>query len=132
MAATNFPIQIKLTPVEVPQFDGADVVIAADCTAYKYADFEKDFGGKPLLMGCGKLDDMDYSEKLSEIFAKNDIKHISYVRMETPCCMKLEHMLKEGIKKSGKDIPMSTTYVGMDNMLKDKPLMHHPGEHPAA
>ncbi|MFR4263224.1 MAG: hypothetical protein ACLT14_12270, partial [Butyricicoccaceae bacterium] len=83
----QWPVQIKLVPVNAPYFDGANLLIAADCTAYAYANFHQDFiRGKVTLVGCPKLDDVDYSEKLTEILRQNNIKSVTVVRMEVPCC----------------------------------------------
>lgn len=88
----QWPVQIKLAPVNAPYFDGAKLLIAADCTAYAYGSFHQDFiRGKVTLIGCPKLDDVDYSEKLTEIIRNNDIKSVTVVRMEVPCCGGLEH-----------------------------------------
>ena len=87
----QWPVQIKLVPVNAPYFDGASLLIAADCTAYAYANFHQDFiRGKVTLVGCPKLDDVDYSEKLTEILRQNNIKSVTVVRMEVPCCGGLE------------------------------------------
>ena len=83
----NWPVQIKLAPLQAPYFDGAKLLIAADCTAYAYANFHKEFiRGKVTLIGCPKLDAVNYSEKLTEILRNNDIQSVTIVRMEVPCC----------------------------------------------
>lgn len=103
---SQWPVQIKLVPVNAPYFDGARLLIAADCTAYAYADFHRDFiRGRITLVGCPKLDSVDYSEKLTEIIRCNDIKEVTIVRMEVPCCGGLEAAAKKAIQQSGKFIP---------------------------
>lgn len=92
----NWPVQIKLAPFQAPYFDGAKLLIAADCSAYAYASFHQDFiKGKVALIGCPKLDAIDYSEKLTEIIANNDIQSVTIVRMEVPCCGGLEIAAKK-------------------------------------
>ena len=104
----NFPIQIKLAPINAPWFDGADLLIAADCTAYAYGNFHNDFiKGKVLLIGCPKLDMVNYAEKLTQIFANNDIRQITVVRMTVPCCGGLPFAADNAIKASGKEIPLN-------------------------
>lgn len=91
----NWPVQIKLAPLQAPYFDGAKLLIAADCTAYAYANFHKEFIlGKVTLIGCPKLDAVNYSEKLTEILRNNDIQSVTIVRMEVPCCGGLEMAAK--------------------------------------
>ena len=102
----NFPIQLKLAPVNAPYFDGADLLIAADCTAYAHPDFHNTFmAGRVTLIGCPKLDSVDYAEKLSQIFANNDIRSITLVRMTVPCCGGLPWATQRALEQSGKDIP---------------------------
>ena len=104
----NFPVQIKLAPVNAPYFNGAHLLIAADCTAYAYGNFHGDFiQGKVLLIGCPKLDMVNYAEKLTLVFANNDIKEITVVRMTVPCCGGLPFAAENAIKTSGKEIPMN-------------------------
>ena len=104
---SNFPVQIKLVAPNAPYFDGADLLIAADCTAYAYGSFNKDFiRGKVTLIGCPKLDDVDYSKKLLEIFRYNDIRSITVTRMTVPCCGGLTNAVKKALEKSRKDIPL--------------------------
>ena len=108
----NFPVQIKLVPPNAPYFDGADLLIAADCTAFAYGNFHNDFiRDRVTLIGCPKLDSVDYSRKLSEIFANNDIRSITVVRMQVPCCGGLPFAVKTAIENSGKDIPMSVVVI---------------------
>ena len=103
---SQWPVQIKLVPVSAPFFDGAKLLIAADCTAYAYAAFHERFiNGHITLIGCPKLDNADYSEKLTEILRSNNIKSITVVRMEVPCCGGLEHAAKTALQNSGKCIP---------------------------
>lgn len=102
----QWPVQIKLAPFNAPYFQGADLLIAADCGAYAYANFHNEFmKNKVTLIGCPKLDDGDYSEKLTEIIGTNDIKSVTVVRMEVPCCGGIEHAVKSALQKSGKFIP---------------------------
>jgi NAD-dependent dihydropyrimidine dehydrogenase PreA subunit len=103
----NFPVQIKLLPPNAPYFDGADLLIAADCTAYSYGNFHHDFmKDKVTLIGCPKLDMVDYSEKLTQIFKYNNIRSITVTRMTVPCCGGLSHAVKTAIENSGKNIPL--------------------------
>lgn len=114
----NWPVQIKLAPVNAPYFDRAKLLIAADCTAYAYASFHKDFiRGKVTLIGCPKLDSVDYSEKLTAIIRDNDIQSVTIVRMEVPCCGGLEMAAKKALQDSGKFIPWQVVTVGIDGRL---------------
>lgn len=116
----QWPCQIKLVPVNAPYFNGAKLLIAADCTAYAYANMHEDFmKGKITLIGCPKLDDMDYSEKLTEIIAANDIKSVTVVRMEVPCCGGLEAAAKKALQASGKFIPWQVVTLSLDGKIKD-------------
>lgn len=116
----QWPVQIKLAPVNAPYFDGAKLLIAADCTAYAYGSFHQDFiRGKVTLIGCPKLDDMDYSEKLTEIIRNNDIKSVTVVRMEVPCCGGLEHAAVTALKNSGKFIPWNVVTISIDGKILD-------------
>lgn len=109
---SHWPIQIKLAPINAPYFNEADLLIAADCTAFAYGNFHNDFiKGKVILIGCPKLDDIDYSEKLDQIFSSNDIKSITTVRMQVPCCGGLAFAVQEAIKRSGKIINSKTITV---------------------
>ena len=115
----NWPVQIKLAPIQAPYFEDADLLIAADCSAYAYGNFHKDFiEGKITLMGCPKLDMVDYSEKLTERFASNTIRSITLTRMEVPCCGGLEYAVKQAIAASGKDIPLKVVTIGINGVLK--------------
>lgn len=109
---TNWPVQIKLMSPIFPCFEKSDVLIAADCTAYSYANFHNDFmSGKTTLIGCPKLDNIDYSEKLSEVFSRNNVNSVTIVRMDVPCCRGIEFAVREGIRKSGKDIEPETIII---------------------
>ena len=111
----QWPVQIKLAPVNAPYFNGAQLLIAADCTAYAYAGFhEKFMKGHVTLIGCPKLDAIDYSEKLTEIFRNNDIRSISVVRMEVPCCGGMTYAVQRAIANSGKDIPCKVTVLSIN------------------
>lgn len=102
----QWPVQIKLVPINAPYFDGADLLIAADCTAYVYANFHQDFiKGKITLIGCPKLDSVDYSQKLTEIIKQNNIRSVTIVRMEVPCCGGLQQAAIKAMKDSGKFLP---------------------------
>ncbi len=115
---SQWPVQIKLVPVNAPYFDGARLLIAADCTAYAYAAFHERFiKGHVTLVGCPKLDGVDYSEKLTEIIRNNDIKSVTVVRMEVPCCGGLEHAAKTALQRSGKFIPWQVVTVSTDGRI---------------
>lgn len=110
----QWPCQIKLAPVNAPYFHGADLLIAADCTAYAYANIHDDFmKGKITLIGCSKLDAVDYSDKLTEIVRNNEIKSITVLRMEVPCCGGIEMAAKRAVQNSGKNIPVQVTTVSI-------------------
>ena len=115
---SQWPVQIKLVPVNAPYFDGAKLLIAADCTAYAYAAFHEQFiKGHITLVGCPKLDSVDYSEKLTEIIRRNDIKSVTIVRMEVPCCGGLEHAAKTALQNSGKFIPWQVVTISTDGRI---------------
>ena len=117
---SNWPVQIKLAPLTAPYFQGAKLLIAADCTAYAYAAFHHDFiRGKVILIGCPKLDSIDYTEKLTAIIRNNDIAGVSIVRMEVPCCGGLEKAAKKAIQTSGKFIPWQVVTIGIDGTIKE-------------
>lgn len=117
----QWPVQIKLVPVNAQYFDGAKLLIAADCTAYAYAAFHERFiRGHITLVGCPKLDDVDYSEKLTEIIRDNDIKSVTIVRMEVPCCGGLETAAKKALRQSGKFIPWQVVTVTVDGRLREE------------
>jgi len=108
----NFPVQLKLVPPNAPCFDGADLLIAADCTAFCYGDFHKDFmQNRVVLIGCPKLDGVDYSQKLTQIFANNDIRSVTVVRMTVPCCGGLPYAVKTALESSEKDIPTQVIII---------------------
>lgn len=114
----QWPVQIKLVPENAPYFSG-DLLIAADCTAYAYGDFHRDFmEGKAVVIGCTKLDAIDYSEKLERIFRNNDIKSITVTRMEVPCCGGMEYAVTKAIQQSGKEIPLHVITICRDGMIK--------------
>ena len=115
---TSWPVQIKLVPVNAPYFNGAKLLVAADCTAFAYASIHQDFIKDHItLIGCPKLDNIDYAEKLTQIIKNNDIVNISVLRMEVPCCGGLENAVKRALKESGKVIPWSVTIVTTDGSL---------------
>lgn len=115
----QWPVQLKLVPVQAPWFDGADVLVAADCTAYAYGDFHRDFlRGKVLLIACPKLDSVDYSEKLTAIFRENNIQSVTVLRMEVPCCGGLQRAVETAAANSGKDIPVTTKIVTTDGKVR--------------
>ena len=117
----QWPVQIKLVPVNAPYFDGAKLLIAADCTAYAYAAFHERFiKGHITLVGCPKLDSVDYAEKLTEIIRENDIKSVTVVRIEVPCCGGLERAAVTALKNSGKFIPWQVVTVTLDGRLKEE------------
>ena len=114
----QWPVQIKLAPVNAPYFDGARLLIAADCTAYAYGNFHQDFiRGKVTLIGCPKLDAVDYTEKLTDIIKNNNIKDVTIVRMEVPCCGGIEHAAAEALKNSGKWIPWQVVTISVDGRI---------------
>ena len=114
----NFPVQIKLLPPHAPYFNDADLLIAADCTAFTYGNFHHDFMKKHITMiGCPKLDAIDYAEKLSVIFKTNNIRTITVVRMTVPCCGGLSHAVATAINQSGKDIPLRIVTISPDGFI---------------
>ena len=114
----QWPCQIKLVPTKAPFFDGAKLLIAADCTAYAYANLHEEFmRGKVTLIGCPKLDAVDYSEKLTEIIKNNDIKSVTIVRMEVPCCGGLQRAAENALKNSGKFIPWQVVTISRDGNI---------------
>lgn len=119
-ALRNWPVQIKLAPVSAPYFNGAKLLIAADCTAYAYASFHQDFiRNKLTLIGCPKLDQVDYSEKLTAIIQNNDIQSVTIVRMEVPCCGGLEMAAKKALQNSGKFIPWQVVTISIDGKIME-------------
>lgn len=116
----QWPCQIKLVPVNAPYFDGAKLLIAADCTAYAYANMHQEFmKGKITIIGCPKLDDVDYSEKLTQIIRSNNIQSVTIVRMEVPCCGGLEYAAKTALQNSGKFIPWQVVTISIDGKILD-------------
>jgi len=116
----QWPVQIKLVPTSAPYFQGAKLLIAADCTAYAYANFHQDFiKGKITIVGCPKLDSVDYSEKLTEIIKNNDIKEVTIVRMEVPCCGGLEMAAKKALQDSGKFISWRVVTISTEGKILD-------------
>jgi ferredoxin len=117
----NWPVQIKLAPIQAPYFDGAKLLIAADCTAYAYANFHGDFmSGKVTLIGCPKLDMVDYSEKLTQIIRNNNITGVTIVRMEVPCCGGLEMAAKKALQDSGKFLPWQVVTIGISGEILEQ------------
>lgn len=114
----QWPVQIKLVPVNAPYFDGANLLVAADCTAFAYAGFHKKFIKNHItLIGCPKLDEGDYSEKLTEIIKNNDIKSVKVVRMQVPCCGGIENAVKRALLSSGKMIPWQVVVISTDGRI---------------
>ena len=117
---TQWPVQIQLLPVTAPFYNNANLLIAADCTAYAYGDFHRKFvKNRVVLVGCPKLDDADYQSKLTAIISQNDIKIVTIVRMEVPCCGGLENAAKEALKASGKFIPWQVVTISTDGRILD-------------
>ena len=115
---SQWPVQIRLVPVNAPYFDGARLLIAADCTAYAYANFHQKFiRNHIVLVGCPKLDDVDYSDKLTEIIRQNDIRSVTVVRMEVPCCGGLERAAKTALQQSGKFIPWNVVTISTEGRI---------------
>ena len=108
----QWPCQIRLVPAEAPYFDGADLLIAADCSAFAYGNFHADFlRNRIALIGCSQAGEGDYTEKLTQIFAKNRIRSVTLVRMEVPCCDGLEKAVRRALKQSEKEIPLQTVIL---------------------
>ena len=117
---SQWPVQIKLVPVNAAFFNGAKLLIAADCTAYAYAGFHEDFiRGRVTLIGCPKLDGVNYTDKLTDIISSNDIREVLIVRMEVPCCGGLELAAKNALKASGKFIPWNVVTIASDGRIVD-------------
>jgi len=117
----QWPVQIKLAPVNAPWFTGAKLLVAADCTAYAYAGFHEEFIKDHItLVGCPKLDSVDYSGKLTEILARNDILSVTVVRMEVPCCGGMEFAVKKAIERSGKQLPWQVVTISTDGRIVDR------------
>ena len=117
---SQWPVQIKLVPVNAPYFDGANLLIAADCTAFAYGNFHNDFIRNHItLIGCPKLDEGDYTDKLTAIIANNNIKSVTIVRMEMPCCSGIENAAKRALQMSGKFIPWRVVIISTDGRILD-------------
>ena len=115
---SNFPVQIKLLLPNAPYFNGADLLIAADCTAYSYSNFHQDFmQNRVTMIGCPKLDTVDYAEKLTQIFKHNDIRSVTVTRMTVPCCGGLPYAVKTAIENSGKDIPLYIATISPNGQI---------------
>lgn len=115
---SQWPVQIRLVPINAPYFDGADLLIAADCTAYAHGDFHNRFiKGRVTLIGCPKLDEGDYTEKLTAILANNNIKSLTIVRMQVPCCGGIEQAAKTALQRSGKFIPWQVKTISTDGRV---------------
>lgn len=118
---SQWPVQIKLVPVKAPYFDGAHLLIAADCSAYAYANFHQEFiRNRITVIGCPKLDGVDYTEKLTQIIAGNDIKSVTIVRMEVPCCGGIEQAAKRALQASGKFIPWQVVTISTDGKILER------------
>ncbi len=117
---SQWPVQIKLVPVNAPYFENANLLVAADCTAYAYGNFHKEFIRNHItLIGCPKLDEVDYTNKLTEIIANNNIKSVTVVRMEVPCCGGIENAVKNALMVSGKFIPWQVVTISTDGKILD-------------
>ena len=117
---SQWPVQIKLVPVNAPYFSGAKLLIAADCTAYAYGSFHQDFiRGRIALIGCPKLDAQDYAQKLAAILAGNDVKSVTVARMEVPCCGGIEQAARRAIAASGKDLPCRVVTITTDGRIRE-------------
>ena len=114
----QWPVQIKLVPVHTPYFDNANLLVAADCTAYAYGNFHNEFIRNHItLIGCPKLDEGDYTEKLTQLIAGNNIKSVTVARMEVPCCGGIENAVKQALQASGKFIPWQVVTVSTDGRI---------------
>ncbi|MCI7179080.1 MAG: 4Fe-4S binding protein [Schaedlerella sp.] len=117
---SQWPVQIKLVPTNAPYFDGADLLVAADCSAYAYGNFHNKFIRNHItLIGCPKLDEVDYADKLTQIISGNNIKSVTIVRMEVPCCGGIENAVKRALQASGKFIPWSVVTISTDGKILD-------------
>ena len=117
----NWPVQIQLLPLRAPYLQGADVLIAADCTAFAYANLHADFlRGRVTLIGCPKLDSVDYAEKLAQVFLQNEIRSVTVLRMEVPCCGGLEHAAVTALKNSGTFVPWQVVTISTDGRILDR------------
>ena len=114
----QWPVQIKLVNPMSPWLSGADVLIAADCTAYAYGAFHRDFiRGRVVLVGCPKLDEGDYTDKLTEIFRRNDVRSVTVARMEVPCCGGIQRAAEQAVANSGKHIPLTITVISAEGEI---------------
>ena len=117
---SQWPVQIKLVPTNAPYFDGADLLVTADCSAYAYGNFHNKFIRNHItLIGCPKLDEVDYADKLTQIISGNNIKSVTIVRMEVPCCGGIENAVKRALQASGKFIPWSVVTISTDGKILD-------------
>lgn len=116
-ALRQWPVQIQLVPVNAPYFNGADLLVAADCTAYSYGDFHQFMKNKITIIGCPKLDDTDYAEKLTQILALNKVKSVTVIRMEVPCCGGIVHAVKTALLNSGQIIPWRVVTLSTDGQV---------------
>ncbi|MBE6895086.1 MAG: ferredoxin [Ruminococcaceae bacterium] len=118
---TQWPVQIKLLPVRAPYYDNANLLVAADCTAFAYGNFHNEFiRNRVTVIGCPKLDMVDYTEKLTQIIASNNIKSVTVVRMEVPCCGGIENAVKQALMASGKFIPWQVVTISTDGRIIDR------------
>ena len=116
----QWPVQLKLLPVEAPYYNGAKLLVAADCTAFSRADFHERFmRGRITVIGCPKLDEGDYTEKLTEILRRNDIREVTVVRMEVPCCGGIQRAVENALRASGKFLPWQVVTLGRDGTILD-------------
>lgn len=117
---SQWPVQIKLVPVNAPYFDGADLLVAADCTAYAYGNFHSEFiRNRITLIGCPKLDEGDYAEKLTDILANNDFRSVTVVRMIVPCCGGIENAVRRALEASGKRIPWQVVVISTNGTIQN-------------
>lgn len=117
---SQWPVQIKLVPINAPYFENANLLVAADCTAYAYANFHAEFiKNRITLIGCPKLDSVDYSEKLTAIISNNNIKSVTVVRMEVPCCGGIENAVKTALQNSGKFLPWRVVTISTDGRITE-------------
>lgn len=114
----QWPVQLKLVSPVAPYFRGADVLVAADCTAYAYGDFHRDYmADKVTIIGCPKLDEVDYADKLTDIFSRNDIASVTVTRMEVPCCGGIERAVREAIRRCGKKVACRVVIISTDGRV---------------
>lgn len=114
----NWPVQLRLTPAHAPFFAAAQLLVAADCTAFAYGSLHQDFmAGRVTLIGCPKLDSEDYAKKLTQIFGSNDIRSVTVLRMEVPCCGGLERAVRNALRDSGKTIPCEVVTIASDGSI---------------